>query len=1005
MKNFTTRLRGSVRLCVFLAVLQPLCSHVLHAVIHPFPIQQEVYGRVQDVQGMPLAGVTVQFKSRSGGSLTQTDGTYQLQAVPGDTLLFRYMGFRTEQRVVGAEQEVNVQLTAVVNDLEEILVNAGYYRVKEREQTGNISRITSEELERQPVLNPLLALQGRMAGVSVVQKTGVPGNAVNLQIRGTNSLRSGFGNNGNLPLYIVDGVPIDATPLNSFSGLTSPNIAGIDPLNTINPGSIERIEVLKDADATAIYGSRGANGVILITTKQGKSGEQPTRIRTQIYSGVGQVAQRISLAGTADYLSLRREAFANDGVTPTPINAPDLNLWDAERTTDWQDALFGGTAQIRAVSVGVSGGSATTHFQLGAGYQGETSVFPGASAYRKLSANLNLTHTSADQRFMLKLNSSFGTDRNRLFDGGNFVSDALSLPPNAPALYTEDGSLNWESSSWTNPLAPLYRESTAVVQQLISSLSLRYTVSPKFVVKLQTGYTFLASDEVVKQPIRFYDPLYQKTARARSLHLGADRKSWIVEPQVEYTSGFGALQVEALAGSTFQKRTGSSLQVVGTGYAQEQLLGNLAAASLITVTENRNTDYAYAAVFGRVGLNLHRRYFLNLTGRRDGSSRFGSSRRFANFGAVGAAWIVSDEAWMVALEEVISFAKLRGSYGVTGSDQIGDYGYLDTYSATPGGGGLYPTQLTNPDYSWEQNRKLELALELGFFKNRLNLSASGYRNRSSNQLVGLPLPALTGFTTVQANLGALVENSGWEVELHSRNLKTDLWNWESFLNVSFPKNELVSFPGIAQSAYATQYRVGESLNIQLLYESTGVDAETGLYTVTDINGDGVYTFEDRIVVKDLGRTVYGGLRNQLSYRRLHLDFLWEFVKQEGQQYFPVTAPGRLGAFLQEDYGQRWQAPGDVASIQKASQGFPALRSYSQFRTSDGALTDASFLRLKTLGIHFQLPVAHLKVESCTLFIQGQNLLTFTAYRGLDPQSPGTNLPALRMLTAGVNLNF
>ncbi|WP_028375592.1 SusC/RagA family TonB-linked outer membrane protein [Leeuwenhoekiella sp. MAR_2009_132] len=997
MKNKATRLTGVawILVAVFWAT-----GNLLWAALP----QQVVSGRVTDTNDNPIPGVSITLTNSSRGTQTDLQGAFSLNAQATDTLRIAYLGFKSLRIPVGTQMRFSIVLEQDITDLGEVTINAGYYNTTRREQTGSIARVTAEELERQPVTNVLTALQGRMAGVSVVQRSGVPGNAPSVQIRGQNSLRSGFGNSGNLPLYIINGVPIDSAPLNSFSGLTSPNIAGIDPLNTLNPANIESIEILKDADATAIYGSRGANGVILITTKKGTGGKQKTRFNAQVYTGAGVVPRKLDLITTVDYISLRQEAFANDGATPTQTNAPDLVLWDSQRYTDWQEKLFGGTAQTTGVNLGISGGSETMRFNLGLGYQRETAVFPGDYLYNKFTANLNLSHNSRDDRFSLQFNTSFGSDRNRQFDGSSFVSTGLSLAPNAPEVYGDAGELNWEDSSWTNPFSTLYRESEARVQQLISSLSLSYAITPNLEARLNSGYTLLHSNELVKQPLTFYNPTLWSFINSRSLHVGGQRESWIVEPQLIYRNSWGKFNLDALLGSTFQHRKNTGLNMVGIGYANDQLLGNLAAAEQLFVTDNTTQEYAYAAGFGRVGINYARKYYLNLTGRRDGSSRFGPSRRFASFGAVGAAWIVSEEGWMQGLKTFLSFTKLRGSYGSTGSDQVGDYGYLDTYSATPGGGGLYPTQLTNPIYSWERNRKLELALDLGFFKDQLRLSSSWYRNRSSNQLVGYNLPAITGFTSIQANLDATVENTGWEFEA-STNLRAGRFNWQASLNASIPQNRLIAFPGIEESSYANIYKEGESLNIQFLYDYTGVDSETGLYTFKDINEDGVYNFDDRVRVKDLTRSLFGGLRNELSYGRVRLDFLWEFVLQEGQQYYPGIAPGRLGAILQEDYERRWQNPGDVAEVQKASQTIDASRAYNRLLTSAGVYTNTSFLRLKTVGLSYELPAENWGLNSCVLFLQGQNLLTFTRYRGLDAQSPGTNLPALQMLTAGLKLNF
>lgn len=997
MKNKATRLTGAAWILVGLFWAT---GNLLWAALP----QQVVSGRVTDTNNNPIPGVSISITNSNRGTQTDLQGAFSLNAQATDTLRIAYLGFKPLRIPVGTQPYLNIVLEQDITNLGEVILNAGYYNTTRREQTGSIARVTAEELERQPVTNVLTALQGRMPGVSVVQRSGVPGNAPSVQIRGQNSLRSGFANSGNLPLYIIDGVPIDSAPLNSFSGLTSPTLAGIDPLNSLNPANIASIEILKDADATAIYGSRGANGVILITTKKGSKGKQETQFDIQVYRGAGSVPRKLNLINTQDYINLREEAFANDGATPTQTIAPDLVLWDSQRYTDWQEKLFGGTAQTTGVNLGVSGGSETTRFNLGLGYQRETAVFPGDFLYNKFTANLNLSHNSRDDRFSVQFNTSFGSDRNRQFDGSSFVTTGLSLAPNAPEVYGEDGELNWEDSSWTNPFATLYRESEARVQQLISSLSLSYTITPNLEARLNSGYTLLHSDELVKQPLTFYNPTLWSFINSRSLHVGSQRESWIAEPQLNYHNSWGKFSLDALLGSTFQHRKNTGLNMVGIGYANDQLLGNLAAAEQLFVTDNTTQEYAYAAGFGRVGINYARKYYLNLTGRRDGSSRFGPSRRFASFGAVGAAWIVSEESWMQGLKTLLSFTKLRGSYGATGSDQVGDYGYLDTYSATPGGGGLYPTQLTNPIYSWERNRKLELALDLGFFNDQLRLSSSWYRNRSSNQLVGYNLPAITGFTSIQANLDATVENTGWEFEV-STNLGAGRFSWQASLNASIPQNRLIAFPGIEESSYANIYKVGESLNIQFLYDYTGVDPQTGLYTFKDINEDGVYNFDDRVRVKDLTRSLFGGLRNELSYGRVRLDFLWEFVLQEGQQYYPGIAPGRLGAILEEDYERRWQNPGDVAVVQKASQTIDASRAYNRLLTSAGVYTNTSFLRLKTLGLSYELPVENWGLNSCVLFLQGQNLLTFTRYRGLDAQSPGTNLPALQMLTAGLKLNF
>lgn len=1008
MKNYNGHLCVLLLLCLIFNSSKAIAYDSFSTPFTPNTLlspQQVLSGTVTDSRGIPLAGVSISLQNSTRGTTTDTKGYYTLQVPDNAVLSFQSLGFERQEIKVGNQTSLDVVLQDDITALNVVEINAGYYSTTEKERTGNIAKVSGEDLELQPVVSPLQALQGRMAGVSVIEKNGVPGNAPSIMIRGQNSLRTAYNDNGNLPLYIIDGVPIDASPLNSFTVLLSPNVSGIDPLNTLNLTNIKSIEVLKDADATAIYGSRGANGVVLITTKNGAEGTARQGLSARVYTGVSTVPTRLDLLKTEDYLSLRREAFENDGRNPTNGNARDLLLWEDDRYTDWQDVLFGGTAHTTDINLSTTGGNAQTRYRLGGGYHRQTTVFPGDFSYRKVTVGIGLHHQSKDNRFKLALSANYGSDVNNLFDESSMVSKAITLAPNAPALYTEDGMLNWEDSTWDNPLAVLYKESDGRVHQLKSSLGLSYALGWGVTAKVNTGYTRLSSNEVIKQPIRATDPADWATAEHRSSHQQSTRGSWIVEPQLQYDKQIGDLEINALAGATFQQRMATSLSAIGTGYASEQLIGNLAAADMVNVTSGTEVLYNYEAVFARLGLHYKNRYLLNLTGRRDGSSRFGAARRFANFGAVGAGWIFSEEEAFQTALPWLSFGKLRGSYGTTGSDQIGDYGYLDTYSATPGPGGLYPTQLTNPNYSWESNRKLELGIDLAFIKDRLRLNTSWYRNRSSNQLVGYPLPAITGFNTVQANLDATVENKGWEIVASSSNIQTANWRWKTDLNISLPRNTLISFPDIEQTSYATIYTVGESLSAQRFYNYTGVDSETGYYTVEDVNDDGALDFEDQTIIKDLGRTLFGGFRNTITYKKLSLDFLIEFVQQDGQQYYPNTPPGRFGNILREDYVNRWQDEGDNRGVQRASSSISALLGYSRGLQSSLVVSDNSFIRLKTVGLSYQFNWKALHVQQSRVFLQGQNLLTLTNYRGLDPQFTGNTLPALRTITGGLELKF
>ncbi|WBL22324.1 SusC/RagA family TonB-linked outer membrane protein [Zunongwangia sp. HRR-M8] len=995
MKNNYSRLKW-VALIIIGGILFFLSKSATAATTTTLPLQQqEVSGIVTDTNGLPIPGVSIIVKNTTRGSVTNLDGEYSITTAANATLVFRYIGYKKQEIAVDGREVINVQLEEDIAALGEIQINAGYYNTTKRESTGNISRVTAEEIELQPVVNPIEALQGRMAGVEITPAGGNhPGAAPTIRIRGTNSLRE----EGNFPLYIIDGVPINSTPVESNSLISQ---AGIDPLNNLDVSNIKSIEILKDADATAIYGSRGANGVVLITTKQGS--EMGTSLDARFYTGVATVPNRLDLMNTEEYLSVRRRAFENDGVELTERNAYDLLIWDQERYTDWQDFLFGGTSETTKANLTFSGGNKNTSFRLGGSYFSQGTVYPGDYDYQKLTGSLNLNHRSDDNKFQLDLLVNYGVDVNDLVGGINFNSSTALLPPNAPAVFNQDKSLNWEewgAAGLDNPFAGYYNSTNTQTNNFISNLGLSYELLNGLQFKTSLGYTNYDVRELRKQPIRSYNP--SSSITHKSFHLSSRRNSWIIEPQLNYTASWSKLNLNAIVGATLQENKDILESFQADGYASEALIGNIGAAESITNARRGNTTYRYAAIFSRIGLNWDRKYYLNFTGRRDGSSRFGPDNRFANFGAIGAGWIFSDEKFMEKAVPFLSFGKLRGSHGTTGNDQIGDYGYLDAYEATRGPGGLYPTGLANPNYSWEINKKLEGGIELGFIDDRIRLGLSYYRNRSSNQLVGYPLPAMAGFTSVQANLPATVENTGWEAELTSLNVDSENFRWQSSFNISFPKNELLSYPDIEQSSYSNTYRVGYPLNISLLYEYTGLDPETGLYTIRDINNDGSYDYQDRLIIENRNRTFFGGLSNNISYKNFSLQFLLEFVKQEGRLISftggnIANSTKAVLAGLEED-----------SPYQLISQSPASINSYVQLQNTIFPIVDASYLRLKTVSLSYNLSknlLQQIGIGNCRLFVHGQNLLTASSYEGNPDRPYGTGIGELRTITGGLEINF
>ena len=937
----------------------------------------------------PLPGVTITVKGSSTTTISDYNGQYVIAASPTDILVFSFVGYTSLNIPIAGRTVVSVHLQEDATQLQEVSVNAGYYSVKEKERTGSIAKITTKDIEKQPVTNILATMQGRMAGVNITQTTGVPGGGFKIEIRGRNSIRA----EGNSPLYIIDGMPYSSQNMGSdlISGSILPP-PGISPLNTINPSDIESIEILKDADATSIYGSRGANGVVLITTKKGKSGK--TAFSINAYSGTGKVTRTLDLMNTSQYLSMREQAFANDGITKYPLWAYDVNgTWDKNRYTDWQKELIGGTAFTRSIDAAVSGGNSKTQYIIRASNFNQTTVFPGDFAYGKTALHFNINHISDNDKFNISLSGNYSLDKNNLL-GTDLTLEASQLAPNAPALYNENGELNWENSTWKNPLRLLESKYLAKTNTLIAGSVIGYKIAPSLEFKTILGYTNSHLDESKTVPSTIYNPAYGLDSSISSFYTNkSSQQSWNVEPQLSWQKDFGFGTIKTLAGATFQESVSETLGLNAIGFSSNSLITNNAAAATVQVLNNANGLYRYSAIFGRLNYSINDKYFVNITGRRDGSSRFGSGNRFANFAAVGAAWLFGIENFISENYPFISFGKLRGSYGTTGSDQIGDYQFMNTYISTGGSYqgtvGLEPARLYNPDFSWETNKKLEMALELGFLKDRIFISTAHYQNRSSNQLVGIPLPGTTGFSTVQSNLNATVENTGWEFELRTLNLQNKEFKWSTSLNLSISKNKLLAFPNLAGSTYVSQYVIGEPLDIHLVYHFTGINPQTGIYQFEDYNRDGALTpLEDRQRKVSTNPDYFGGLNNSISYKNWQLNFSFQFIKQLGFNYNGSGVVPGAGNNQPVSNLNIWQ-PGQTNGVQlyTAGNNDEAVNAYySYYSYSDAAFSDASFIRLKNLSISYSLPQSWLNVASCRLYLQGQNLFTITRFNGADPEN-------------------
>jgi len=989
-------------------------------------------GRVVDSENRPLPGASVKVKKTGKGVSTDKDGRFFLRGVEeGAVLVVSFIGYLPKEVNASANMG-DVVLEQSLSKLDEVQVIA-YGTTTQRLSTGNVTTIKADVIEKQPVNNPLLALQGRVPGLFIEQATGFAGTGVKVRIQGENSLKS-----GNDPLYVIDGMPyisqllsggINAYGVNGSSG------AGINgnPLSFINPADIESIDILKDADATAIYGSRAANGAILITTKKGRSGE--TKIDLNLQSGWANIPRRLKLMNTQQYLEMRNEAMRNDGITEPaagPFGDSDLNgNWDSTRNVDWQEELIGKTAQYHDLQASVSGGSGTTTFLVGAGYHKETNVFPGSFSDQKGSLHFNINNASLNQKFKIQFSGSYLNDVNKL-PTRDLTIDAMNLIPMAPALYTADGRVNWApdasgtSTFFGNPIGQIFNKSQIKSNLLTGNAILSYQILPGLDIQSTFGYNNMLMNNVFKQGIEMSSPEDLPYSVGRSA-IFEDNKmsSWSVEPQIAYNRAINGSKLSILVGATISQKQSNQRGIFASGFSNDLVMDDILSAPNMKANSSFNSLYKYNALFGRINYNWQDKYLLNLTARRDGSSRFGPANQFHNFGAVGAAWIFSEEGEIRDWLQFLSFGKIRISFGTQGNDQIPDYEFLSLYSPVNQtlpyqGVVIYtPKKLTNPYLQWEETKKLQFGLDLGFFNDKLLFNGNYYRNRSSNQLSQYVLPNTTGFDFVTRNLNCIIQNAGWEFMLSGNNLQRGNFSWSSSINLTIPKTMLVAYPDLENSTEAKTALVGQPLRAIRVYHFLGVDPATGVYQFADKNGNPTLAPkdpEDKTIIIDPLPEFYGGIQNTLKFKRIQLDFLFQFTKQMAQNSSVFSGniiPGRYGfGNGNQPMGllKRWRKPGDITDIQKFTTGFDLGESLSTAAgSSDAGWEDASYIRLKNVSLSWQLPEKWAKstrLRNCTLFVQGQNLWTLTGYSGLDAETKSSQtLPALRVITMGVKISL
>ncbi len=1037
---------------------KPFQYHIMNATITIFPATPgkpavpggafSVSGVVMNLENKILDGASVVVQRTKQGAITDVNGRFSLKNVlPDDVLTVTYLGYTPQQVGVSGQTEILVMLNGATNRLDEVILQ-GYTKSSERFITGNITKITAKEIEKQPVMNPLMALEGRVPGMTVTPTNGFASAPVKIEIRGLNSLNTAIPAD---PLYVIDGTPLTVLSLGntfnrtstgliqsinySYPSMTTTN--GQSPLFNINPKDIESIEILKDADATAIYGARGSNGVILITTKKAKPGK--LRFNFNIDPPVlsfGTTSRRIRMLSTSEYLQLRREALKNDGLTPTISNAPDLMLWDTTRQTDWQRTLLGNRVTKLGASASLSGGSEQATFLVSASYDRETNSTAISGATDRLTVASNIHTATTDQKFSANLSANFS------YNYVNVVQPVSNpfLAPNAPPAFDSNGNPNW--AEWNangqlslypfgQNLAPANPQATTF---LSSALSLEYKPFKGLVLSAVLGYNFGYNSTNYYYTIASQNP-FQNNLKGSANFSTTQNASWNINPQATYSTRIGKGRLQLLLGATEQAVATNGTNLYGGNYENDLLLRSIDNAGIVQAN-TASAKAKNASFVAGINYNWQDKYIINLNGSRQGSSKFGPDNKYGSFGSAGLAWIASEEKWLAqALPSFISFLKFRGSYGLTGSDNIPDYQYLElwkiqNYAGLGGYNGqmaLSPSVRPSQQYRWEDNRKLEGAVKIGVLDDRVTLDVSFYRNRVSNQLTAYPTPGFINnaeITTILTNVPMLMQNSGWDGMLVAQLVSGKKFSLSARLSISANRNKLIDFPNIDKTPYAGQYQVGRSINTMYVYHYIGVDPQTGKAAFQDFNHDGAITnngqtvstpgSDDRGIAIDLQPQFDGGFGLSGNFGKLDFSIDFTFRKQKAYNLFYMFA-ARAGQFNQNIpysaalVGQRWQKPGDIAIYPAATASSNADNPWAYVGASDLAFADASYLRLNNVNLSYPLPEAWGKkilLKDLRVHLSAHNLFTLSPYKGIEPQvSDIIGMPTSSLYTVRFSYHF
>lgn len=964
--------------------------------------QTAIRGTVTDAQtGQPLSGAQVAVRGTGIGTLTNNDGRYVLTNVQPGRLEVRveYIGYSPQSRTVevaaGETATVDFQLGVTAIELDE-LVATGYAQQTRREVSSAISSLQSTDLERTVVASLDAALQGRAAGVQVVQNAGNPGNAISVRVRGSASISA-----SNQPLYVVDGVPV----FREDFGQLGVGGQDLNAITGLNPDEIQSIDILKDAAAAAIYGSRGSNGVVMITTKRGRAGAP--RVTVNVSAGTQDVPDRPDMLNRQQWIDYFSSAMRFDGYTEEEIQE-ELE-WigvfrNPEADTDWIDEVIR-RAPVSNTQVAVSGGTERFRYYMSGSYFDQTGVIIG-SGYDRASGRMNLDFQPTD-RFNISASLALSQEDNDRVESDNSivsaVTNAIANEPWTP-VRNPDGSFNFDAS-YSNPVAVgLLNEINARTVRTFGNVSGTYGLTNWLSATGRAGFDLLNLRE-----FRYDSPevllSYAAGVEGVSRVANSSGRQGVLEAFVNAGETFGIHDISVTAGASTEMETRETSFLRGEGFTSPDLQWPANAARPVSI-HGTTWDHNLVSYFSRANYTLADRYVINASLRADGSSRFGPENRFGVFPSLSGAWIVSAEPFMENVG-LFSDLRLRGSWGVTGNEAIGNFQFLGlfgsaNYGETPG---IAPSNLANPELKWEQTREWNLGFDAGFLDDRFGLVAEIYHKDTDDLLLNRPITGTSGFTSVLDNVGS-IENSGWELTLRSVNLRPSRpggFEWITEFNITHNENVVTRLAGDDEPFNAGLYsvnrvEVGQPLGAFHLVNFEGVDPATGDALYTDLEYDealdawvrvGTTTrpdADDRMIVGSPHPDYFGGVRNTMSFGPLDLMAFLEF-SQGAEIYNAMRRFADDGGYYYDnkfaDVLNHWTPENPNAPMPRPSY---FGRSGARLNSSR-FIEDASYIRLQEVTLGYDLPsmvTGLMRMGEGRLYVSGKNIKTWTDYTSFSP---------------------